>query len=101
LFVVGLVFGFGCASADDASVENDTASDETLQSEEVGSTEGEIGTAEQAIIPILIEPGPAQQCVSACTRVSTTNLTGLCCVCNGAVKTFRRHPAITSMYLCM
>jgi len=99
LFAVCFVFGFGCASADDVSQENDTASDEALQSEEVG----EIGTAEQPIILPYIEPGPpAGQCVAACQKLSpSVNITGVCCVCNGAVKKFARHPAIASMYLCM
>jgi hypothetical protein len=99
MFAVGLVLGFGCASADEASPESDSASDQDVQDEDFA--EVELGVAEQAsTLPIEEPPGGSVQCVAACMRYSTVNITGLCCTCNGAIKTFARHPAIPSMYLC-
>jgi hypothetical protein len=96
-FAVGLVFCFGCASADEASP--DTAPDEPQQGAD--AVQGELGAAEQAITLPLEQPaGGSVQCVAACTRYSTTDLGGLCCACNGAIKAFARHPAIPNMYLC-
>lgn len=39
-------------------------------------------------------------CAAACTKVSSTNLSGQCCSCNGT-KSFKRSSWNTSTYLCM
>jgi hypothetical protein len=91
------VFGLGCGSEADVTADDTSALEET----DVASmeTEGDLGSIEQAINMPVVLPGPAQQCVSACTRVSTTDITGSCCVCNGAAKKFVRGPT-ASIYLC-
>ncbi len=88
---VGLVFG--CAGADDLS-EGDVSDDEVL--------EEEISTTDQAIISPIEEPGePAQQCVPACIRFDVSGaVLGRCCVCNGALKAFRRATFNANIYLC-
>ena len=97
------VFGFGCGSeADVAADETPVMDDSAVEATHVDSlaAEGDIGSVEQAIIMPVVEPGgTGQQCVAACTRFSTTDLTGVCCVCNGAVKKFARGPT-ASTYLC-
>ena len=39
-------------------------------------------------------------CTSACVVVSSSNLTGACCICNGAQKTFHRSAWSRTTYLC-
>lgn len=39
-------------------------------------------------------------CTTACTKVSTSNLTGACCICNGVQKTFHRSVVNQNVYLC-
>ena len=112
-------FGLGCGSgadvaSDDVLSRDDSALeqhgeegveqdvDQSLGETDVDALEtaGDIGSVEQAIIMPVVEPGgTGQQCVAACTRFSTTDLTGVCCVCNGAVKKFARGPT-ASTYLC-
>jgi hypothetical protein len=92
------VFALGCGGEADVTADDTSALDET----DVASmeTESDLASVEQAItMPVVLPPGPAQQCISACTRVSTTDITGSCCVCNGAAKKFARGPT-ASIYLC-
>lgn len=106
--LLALCFGFGLACGSGTELAGDGASslDETVldEAEEADvnavETAGDIGAVEQAITMPVVEPGGAgQQCVAACTRVSATDLTGVCCVCNGALKKFGRGPT-SSIYLC-
>jgi hypothetical protein len=39
-------------------------------------------------------------CSVACTKYSTTNISGQCCSCNGATYTFKRSAFSTSYYQC-
>jgi hypothetical protein len=39
-------------------------------------------------------------CSAACTKVTTVNVAGQCCSCNGATKTYKRSAWNTSTYLC-
>jgi hypothetical protein len=39
-------------------------------------------------------------CTLACTKYSTTNIAGKCCICNGATRTFVRSAFSTSYYQC-
>ena len=93
--LVCFALGLGCAGTD-------ATSDDTSGNSEPAPAN--IGTAEQDIILPLPGPGTggsgSQQCVSACTKVSATNIAGTCCICNGLAKTFARSPASPSIYLC-
>ena len=93
--LVCFVLGFGCAGTD-ATPEDTSGNSEPAPAN--------IGNAEQDIILPLPGPGTggsgSQQCVSACTKVSVTNIAGTCCVCNGQVKTGARSPASANIYLC-
>jgi hypothetical protein len=42
----------------------------------------------------------AGSCTAACTKVSTTNVAGQCCSCNGATKVFAKATWNASTYLC-
>jgi hypothetical protein len=95
LLVVCVMLGIGCASADDVSSDTQATAGDRLEAE------GDLASVEQAITMPATDPtGPAQQCVSACTRFSTTDITGLCCICNNVTKKFARQPGITNMYAC-
>jgi hypothetical protein len=39
-------------------------------------------------------------CSAACTKVTTVNVAGQCCSCNGATKVYKRSAWNTSTYLC-
>jgi hypothetical protein len=39
-------------------------------------------------------------CTAACTKITTTNISGQCCSCNGASKTFKRSAFNVNTYLC-
>src|SRR5215510_14214054 len=95
LLTVCVVLGVGCGSSDDVG------SDDTQAPEGVGvESEGDLASVEQAItMPVTDPGGPAQSCISACTRVSTVDITGTCCICSGATKKFARGPG-TSTFLC-
>ena len=95
---VCFLFALGCGSGDD--VASDDSSALTGGDGQSVEAEGDIGSAEQAITMPVETPGPAGQCIAACNRISTTNITGVCCTCNGATKTFSRSPTITNLYLC-
>ena len=85
LLAACVMWGVGCSGAD-----------------ELGSDEAQIdvGSSEQALTMPVNEPGgSAQQCAAACTRISATDLSGQCCVCNGAAKKFARGPT-PNMYVC-
>lgn len=96
LLVVCVMLGIGCASADDVG------SDEARAPAADGvDAAGDLSSVEQAITMPVTEPsGPVQQCVSACTRISTTDITGTCCLCNNVAKKFVRQPGVTNMYVC-
>jgi hypothetical protein len=94
LLAVCVVLGIGCAGADDVG------SDETQASAgDAVEMEGDLASVEQAIITPVTEPGPAGQCFSACTRFSTVDITGACCICNNVAKKFVRGPTANT-YLC-
>jgi hypothetical protein len=42
----------------------------------------------------------AGSCAAACMKISSTDLTGQCCSCNGLSKTFKRSTFSTTTYLC-
>lgn len=42
----------------------------------------------------------AGSCSAACTRMSSTDLTGKCCTCSGATKSYKRSPFSTAVFLC-
>ena len=44
--------------------------------------------------------GSSQSCISACTRFSSVDITGQCCVCNGATKLFARSTINSTLYMC-
>jgi hypothetical protein len=44
--------------------------------------------------------GTSGSCRAACTAISSTNLTGDCCSCNGLTKTFHRSQITPKLYLC-
>jgi hypothetical protein len=93
--LVCFVLGFGCAGTD-ATSEDTSGNGEPAPAN--------IGTSEQDIILPLPGPGTggsgSQQCVSACTKLSATNIAGTCCICNGQMKKLVRSPANANMYLC-
>lgn len=39
-------------------------------------------------------------CTAACTKISRSNVSGQCCTCNGATRTYQRSPWNSSTYLC-
>jgi hypothetical protein len=39
-------------------------------------------------------------CTAACTKISSTNISGDCCICNGETRSFARSAFSTSVYLC-
>jgi hypothetical protein len=40
-------------------------------------------------------------CTAACTKISSTNISGSCCVCNGETRSFVRSAFSSTTYLCM
>ena len=42
----------------------------------------------------------SQTCAAACTKFSGVSLTGQCCVCNGATKTFKPRTGMANWYVC-
>lgn len=95
LLAVCVVLGIGCGSADEVGSDDTQAS-----ADDAVETEGDLASVEQAITMPVTEPGgTAGQCISACTRVSTTDITGACCICNGVAKKFAHGPTSLT-YLC-
>lgn len=95
LLAVCAVLGVGCGSAQDVASDDAQGWDG-----DAVEAEGDLASVEQAITMPVTEPGgTAGQCISACTRYSTVDITGACCICNGATKKFARGP-VANQYLC-
>lgn len=94
LLAVCVVLGVGCGSADEVGADDTQAAGDAVEAD------GDLASVEQAItMPVTDPGGTAGQCISACTRFSATDITGACCICNGATKKFARGPAANT-YLC-
>ena len=94
LLAVCVLLGIGCASADDVGSDDTQAS-----AADSPEADGELASLEQAITTPVTEPGGPAQCVSACTRFSTVDITGVCCICNNVAKKFVRGPTAYT-YVC-
>jgi hypothetical protein len=95
--------GLACGSGDDLAAEDSSALDESSVSgleSEADLASSEVASLEQAITMPAGGSGGAAQCLAACTRVSTVDITGQCCSCSGLLKKFVRAPGTSPLYLC-
>ena len=78
-------------SAGDPAASADRASEQAEQVQSSGDLDSDGQTAVVVVPP----------CTTACTKVSSTNLTGTCCICNGVQRTFHKSAFNANVYLCM
>ena len=107
MLAAGLTLAVGCSGTDGSDGAFEDAQDEVTEEEAAeenaseASPQQDLGANEQAILLPIVEPGPAGQCVAACTRFETSvALQGQCCLCNGELKTFQRASFNQFLYLC-
>ena len=75
--------------ADDAAGVKDGASEQAEAVQSIGESDNDLQSGSQAL-----------GCQNVCTAVSTVDLTGVCCICQGVQKTFHRSVFNRNVYLC-
>jgi len=95
---VCLALAYGCASSDDMASDDEAVLED--DSADSAQLEGDFGSSEQALTMPVNTGGSSQSCISACTRFSSVDITGQCCVCNGATKLFARSTINSTLYMC-
>jgi hypothetical protein len=95
---VGLLF-CACGAGDEGPISvGDPAASEDRASEQAEAAQSTSDLDADGQTAAVVVP---TSCTTACTKVSTSNLTGSCCICNGVQKTFVRSVVNRNVYLCL